>query len=119
MGFLATNQTDHTSAQALWDESLDVGRKLNDLEIIAEVSTAREALTLCEQLHPDLVLMEVRLADMDGLTATRIIRRAAPDTRVLLFTMYEAADYVDEARRAGAHKPPARLTVRRPPHRRR
>jgi DNA-binding NarL/FixJ family response regulator len=46
--------------------------------------------------------MDVRLADMDGLRATRSIKQAAPDIRVLLFTMYEAADYIAESLRAGA-----------------
>jgi DNA-binding NarL/FixJ family response regulator len=46
--------------------------------------------------------MDVRLTDLDGLAATRMIRRQSPHTRVLLFTMYEAADYIAEATRAGA-----------------
>jgi DNA-binding NarL/FixJ family response regulator len=77
-------------------------RGARDLDIVAEASTGREALELCLQLHPDLVLMDVRLADMDGLSATRSIRQAVPDTRVLLFTLYEAADYMAEALQAGA-----------------
>jgi DNA-binding NarL/FixJ family response regulator len=73
-----------------------------DLDLVGEASSGQEALTLCGQLRPDLVIMDVRLPDMDGLTATRAIRHARPDCRVLLFTMYEAADYSREAVRAGA-----------------
>lgn len=72
------------------------------LEVIADVATVGEALPLCLQFHPDLVLMDVRLADMDGLAATRIIRHIVPETRVLLFTMYESSDYMAAATRAGA-----------------
>jgi DNA-binding NarL/FixJ family response regulator len=73
-----------------------------NLEVVGEASSGHTALGMCRLLHPDLVLMDVRLADMDGLTATRIIRQASPTTRVLLFTMYEAADYSAESLRAGA-----------------
>jgi DNA-binding NarL/FixJ family response regulator len=72
------------------------------LDLVGEAASGHEALTLCRRLRPDLVIMDMRLPDMDGLTATRAIRDAVPDCRVLLFTMYEAADYLGEAVRAGA-----------------
>jgi DNA-binding NarL/FixJ family response regulator len=72
------------------------------LEIVGEAANGRDAVTLCRRLRPDLVLMDVRLPDMDGLVATRAIRHASPETRVLLVTMYEAPEYASEALRAGA-----------------
>lgn len=72
------------------------------LQIMAEARTGQEALAQCTSLQPDLVLMDVRLPDMDGLAATRAIRAISPATRVILFTMYEADDYAHEAMRAGA-----------------
>lgn len=72
------------------------------LQIMAEARTGHEALAQCTSLQPDLVLMDVRLPDMDGLAATRAIRAISPATRVILFTMYEADDYAHEAMRAGA-----------------
>lgn len=73
-----------------------------NLEIVGEARSGREALALCRGLQPDLVLMDVRLPDMDGLSATRAIRRRHPEIRVILFTMYEADDYAHEAMRVGA-----------------
>jgi DNA-binding NarL/FixJ family response regulator len=73
-----------------------------DLEIIGEASSGREALVVCRRLRPDLVLMDLRLRDMDGLAVTRAIREAGLGTSVLLFTMYEGSAYADEALRAGA-----------------
>jgi DNA-binding NarL/FixJ family response regulator len=72
------------------------------LEVVGEASNGSDALAVCRRVHPDLVIMDVRLSDMDGLTATRAIIQAQPDCRVLLFTMYEAEDYLREALRAGA-----------------
>jgi DNA-binding NarL/FixJ family response regulator len=90
---------DHDLARAGLRKLLD---RAPDLLLVGEASSGHEALTLCRQLRPDLVIMDVRLPDVDGLTATRSIRNAVPDCRVLLFTMYEAANYLQEAVRAGA-----------------
>ena len=72
------------------------------LHIVAEARSANEALAVCKELSPDLVLMDVRLPDMDGLEATSAIRAQSPRTGVILFTLYEADDYAQEAVRAGA-----------------
>src|SRR5438105_1458260 len=90
---------DHALARAGMRRLL---RSAGHLEIVGEAANGRDALTLCRRLRPDLVLMDVRLPDMDGLVATRAIREALPDTRVLLVTMYEAPEYASEALRAGA-----------------
>jgi DNA-binding NarL/FixJ family response regulator len=73
-----------------------------DLEVIGEAANGQEALTLCRRLRPDVVLMDVRMPDMDGLAVTRAIKYESPATSVILFTMYENADYLVEALKAGA-----------------
>jgi DNA-binding NarL/FixJ family response regulator len=73
-----------------------------DLEVVGEASNGREAIELCQRLHPDFVLMDVRMPVMDGLTATREIKREHPDIVVLIMTMHENTDYLLEALDAGA-----------------
>ncbi len=72
------------------------------LEVVGEASSGREALELCRRVRPDLVLMDVRTPDMNGLAVTRAIKHESPATSVILFTMYESADYLVEALKAGA-----------------
>ncbi len=72
------------------------------IEVVGEAANGREALNLCQRMRPDLVLMDVRMPDMSGLEATRAIKDESPGTSVILFTMYENADYLVEALQAGA-----------------
>ena len=72
------------------------------IEVIAEANDGQQALTLCRDLEPDLVLMDVRMPVMDGLEATRKIKQEMPKTSVMMVTMHENADYLFEAVKAGA-----------------
>ncbi len=73
-----------------------------DVEVVGEAVNGRHALELCRQLSPDLVLMDVRMPDMDGLTATRAIKEELPAISILLLTVYESDDYRREGASAGA-----------------
>jgi DNA-binding NarL/FixJ family response regulator len=73
-----------------------------DIEVVGEAATGRGAIDLAQRLSPDVVLMDVRMPDLDGIAATRELSQAAPETKVLILTTFEQDDYVFGALRAGA-----------------
>ena len=73
-----------------------------DIEVIGQASTGREAVERARRLDPDVVLMDVRMPDLDGIGATRELAQVAPRARVLILTTFEQDDYVFGALRAGA-----------------
>ena len=73
-----------------------------DIEVVAEASNGLEAVTQAARFHPHVVLMDIRMPDLDGLGATRRILAADPSARVLILTTFNLDDYVYEALRAGA-----------------
>lgn len=72
------------------------------LHIVAEASDGGEAVEACRELEPDLVLMDVRMPGMNGLEATREIKRKSPSVKVLMISTREQSDYMLEAMRSGA-----------------
>ena len=73
-----------------------------DITVVGEADTGREAAELCKKLHPDVVLMDLRMPEMNGAEATTEIIRANPSTKVLLLTSFAAAPELRTALRAGA-----------------
>jgi DNA-binding NarL/FixJ family response regulator len=72
------------------------------IEVVGEASNGQEALLQCSRLHPDLVFMDVRMPEMDGLAATWEIKQRYPGIIVMIMTMHENPDYLLEALKAGA-----------------
>ncbi|MEP9385044.1 response regulator transcription factor [Nocardioides sp. KR10-350] len=73
-----------------------------DLEVVGEAADGDEAVALAERLHPDVVLMDVRMPGTDGIAAARRIVGAGPSSRVVMLTTFDMDEYVFEALRAGA-----------------
>jgi DNA-binding NarL/FixJ family response regulator len=73
-----------------------------DLEVVAEASNGREAVMQAERHRPSVVLMDIRMPELDGLEATRRILAADGGARILILTTFDLDEYVYEALRAGA-----------------
>ena len=74
----------------------------DDIEVVAEASNGIEAVEKAARFAPTVVLMDIRMPELDGLEATRRILAADPDARVLVLTTFDLDEYVYEALRAGA-----------------
>ena len=72
------------------------------LEVVGEAGTGVEALTLARELHPDVVLLDVRMPEMDGLQALAAIKSERPDISVVMLTVYASTEYLSRAIAAGA-----------------
>ena len=90
---------DHELARAGLRTMLEGDRGLT---LVGEATNGREAVALCQELRPDLALLDVRMPEMDGLASARAIRQTCPQTRVLIMTTHENPDYLLAALKAGA-----------------
>ena len=73
-----------------------------DIEVVAEASNGLEAVEKAARFHPTVVLMDIRMPELDGLEATRRILAADDTARILILTTFDLDEYVYEALRAGA-----------------
>lgn len=90
-----------------------------DIEVVGEAENGREAIELAENLQPDVILMDIRMPEMDGIAATRALCQGREDDvqrpRILMLTTFDLDDHVYDALRAGASgfllkdTPPAEL----------
>lgn len=74
-----------------------------DIDIVAEASDGEEALTLIEQYHPDVVVLDIQMPKMTGIEITRWVRANLPDVGVLILTAYDDEPYVLSVLQAGAN----------------
>jgi len=74
----------------------------DDLELVAEARGGEEAVRLCEQANPDVVLMDLVMPGMDGATATALIREKCPQIQVIALTSFKEQELVQGALQAGA-----------------
>jgi DNA-binding NarL/FixJ family response regulator len=77
-------------------------RTQHDIEIIGEAANGREAAELAKTHKPDLILMDLLMPEMDGIEATKIIKKEHPDIKVLMLTSFSDQDHVLPAMEAGA-----------------
>ena len=78
-----------------------IEREIVTVEEFYECADGAEAVELYQKYHPDWVLMDIQLKNMDGLTATKLIRNSDPDTKVIMVTQFDDTDYRKMAKDAG------------------
>ncbi len=74
----------------------------DDIELVGEACSGDEAVRLCEQLHPDVVLMDLMMVGMNGAETTKAVRKKYPKIQVLILTSFFENDLVQQAIQAGA-----------------
>ncbi len=74
----------------------------DDIEVVGEADNGKDGAALVEQLRPDVAVLDLNMPQLDGVEATKLIRKQAPDTQVLILSMYSTGEHVRPAIRAGA-----------------
>ena len=73
-----------------------------DFEVCGEAENGREAVEKAQELHPDLILLDLSMSVMNGLDATRVLKRMMPEVPVIMFSAYRGSSTEEEALSAGA-----------------
>ena len=75
----------------------------DDLKLVGEAGDGEEAIKLCEQLQPDVILMDLLMPKMDGVTAIKAIKASWPQIQIIALTSFKEKEYVEGALKAGAN----------------
>ncbi len=90
--------------QTLFREGLkDLLEDEKGIKVVGEAKTGPEAIELVKKLKPDVVLMDIKIPEVDGISATKIIREKFPETNVIILSSYEDEAHITEAISAGAN----------------
>lgn len=90
--------------QTLFREGIkDLLEDEKGITVVGEASNGPEVVAMAKKIKPDVILMDIKLPQMDGVSATRIIRKECPNTNVLILSSYEDEAHVTEAIQAGAN----------------
>jgi len=89
--------------QALFREGLETLLSVHkDIQVVGQASNGQAAIEVAVQVQPDVVLMDVRMPILNGVRATRRLKKALPECRVIVLTTFDDDEYVFDALRAGA-----------------
>lgn len=90
--------------QTLFREGIkDLLEDEKGIRVVGEASNGPEVVAMAKKLRPDVILMDIKLPQLDGISATRIIRKECPQTNVIVLSSYEDEAHVTEAIQAGAN----------------
>ena len=90
---------DHTIVRKGLRSLLD---KETGIEVVGEAEDGREAIVKAEELHPDVVVVDIAMPGLNGLEATRQIKKRFPDMKILILTMHANEEYILQSLKAGA-----------------
>ena len=90
---------DHTIVREGFRKMLELE---NDIEVVGEAQEGRQAVALAKKLHPDVVLMDIAMPQLNGLEATRQVLKAVPGTRIVILSAHSDDAYVKNATESGA-----------------
>jgi DNA-binding NarL/FixJ family response regulator len=88
--------------QAVREELPKLLEEHGDIEIVGAADTGRAAVEMADTVSPDVIVMDVKMPELDGITATKMIHGNHPDIRVIVLSIYDKTEYMHASLEAGA-----------------